>query len=118
MAESYFTLKKLAGSKHKSPKTAFQKMAKLIRSSQEPGRFQFQIVKGGKASFFHIAVEGKQRQLFDTKTDRPTFELITSEETWLQIVNGKLSPLKAFLQNQMRVRGDIEAGQNFLKQFA
>ena len=32
------------------------------------------------------------------KADKPDFEIITTEETWLQIANGVLSPLRAFLQ--------------------
>jgi len=118
MSTSYFTLKKLGGSKFKNPKSSLQKMSKLLRSADEPGRFQFQFLKGEKASVFHIEVEGKSNKLYDEKTDRPTFEIITSEETWLEIAGGKLSPLKAFMQNRMRVRGNVEAGQRFLKQFA
>ena len=118
MSNSYFTLKKLGGSKFKNPKSSLQKMTNLLKSTSEPGRFQFQILKGEKASVFHIEVEGKSSKLYDEKTDRPTFEIITSEETWLEIAGGKLSPLKAFVQNKMRVRGNVEAGQRFLLQFA
>jgi len=118
MENSYFTLKKLGGSKYKNPKSALQKMTRLLKSTDEPGRFQFQIVKGEKVSVFHIAMEGKSGKLYDKKTDHPTFEIITNEETWLSIASGSLSPLKAFLQDKMRVRGNVESGQRFLKQFA
>ena len=118
MSTSFFTLKKLGGSKFKNPRSALQKMTALLRSTDENGRFQFQIIKGQKTSVFHIEVDGKAGKLYDEKTDRPTFEMITNEETWLEIASGKLSPLKAFMLDKIRVRGDVEAGQRFLKQFA
>lgn len=118
MSTSYFTLKKLGGSKYKTPGSSLQKMTALLKSTNENGSFQFQIAKGKKNSVFHIEVKGKTAKLYNEKTDHPTFEMITGEETWLEMVSGKLSPLKAFLLNKIRVRGDVEAGQRFLKQFA
>jgi len=118
MSNNFFTLKKLTGSKQKDLRSTFQKMAEMLKSTDVPGKFQFQIFKGEEAAFFHIDVSKKSVKLNAKKVQKPDFEIITNDETWLEIATGTLSPLRAFLQNKIRVRGDVGIGERFLKQFS
>jgi len=118
MITNFFTLKKLTGSKQKDVESTFQKMVDILKSTDVHGKFQFQILQGEEPAFFLFDATKKSAKLNMKKVAKPDFEIITSKETWLEIASGTLSPIRAFLQNKMRVRGDVEIGERFLKQFS
>ena len=118
MLNNCFTLKGLIDSKRKDTGSTFKKMAEMLKATDVPGKFQFQILKGEEPSFFHIEAGKKSAKLKASRAEKADFEIITSEETWLEIASGSLAPLRAFLQNKMRIRGNVEIGQRFLKQFS
>lgn len=118
MQSNYFTLKKLTGPQQNTAESTFKKMEAALQSGEIAGKFQFQILKGDEPSFFYFDARKTGAKLNLKKADKPDFEIITTEETWLQIANGVLSPLRAFLENKMRVRGKVELGEMFLKQFS
>jgi len=45
----------------------------------------------------------------------PDLEVITTEATWLQIADAELSPVEAFGQGRMRIRGNARMGVQILK---
>ena len=118
MVSNYFTLKGLTDASVSDAHSTFKKMTALLNSPEVKGKFQFQILKGETVTFFHIDAGKNTAKLNARKADVADFEIITSEETWLTIASGTLSPLRAFLENKMRIRGNIEIGERFLQQFS
>jgi putative sterol carrier protein len=42
-------------------------------------------------------------------------EVVTSEATWRRLANGSYSPVQAFLDGALRVRGDVALGKRVLR---
>ena len=57
---------------------------------------------------WHIAMSPARTQVFEGEVERPDLEIEASEELWLDILRGEISPLEAFGQGKVIVRGDIE----------
>jgi Putative sterol carrier protein len=118
MMNSYFTLRSLMGPTEKDLGTTFQRMAELLEGSDEPARVQFRILNGEKQLCWCLELGPKACHVRAKSIDHPDFEMITNAETWWQIAEGSLSPLRAFTQGKMRVRGNIELGKRILKRLA
>ena len=43
------------------------------------------------------------------------FEISVSAETWFQLANGEISPLEAFVQGKMRVRGNVNIARRIIR---
>lgn len=122
---SYVTLRKLTEptEKEREPTdreldATFQRMAELLEGADEEVRVQFQIFSGEKQLLWYLEPVEQVYQVRAERVDHPEFEIITKSETWWQIAQGSLSPLRAFIQGKMRVRGNIELGKRLLKQLA
>jgi putative sterol carrier protein len=93
-------------------------MAESLTGSEEDARIQFRILEGTQELSWHLDLTSKGCQVRAERIFRPDFEIITKAETWKQIALGSLSPLRAFIQGKMRVRGNIELGKRFLQRLA
>jgi putative sterol carrier protein len=115
---TYFTLRRLTGPTERDLGTTFQRMAELLEGSEESARVQFRILSGEKQLCWCLELAQKACQLRAERIDHPDFEIIAKAETWWQIADGSLSPLRAFTQGKMRVRGNIELGERVLMRLA
>ncbi len=115
---SYFTLRKLTTPTERDLGTTFQRMSELFKKTGEQARLQFQILSDEGQKFWSVEITAKGSKVHAGSVDNPDFEIITSPETWWQIAEGALSPLRAFTQGKMRVRGDIELGKRLLQKLA
>jgi putative sterol carrier protein len=115
---SYFRLRSLTGPTERDLGTTFQRMAELLEGSDERARLQFRILNGGRQLGWCLELAPQACQVRAEIIDHPDFEIITKAETWWQIAGGLLSPLRAFTQGKMRVRGNIELGKRLLQQLA
>jgi putative sterol carrier protein len=118
MHNSYFTLRKLRAPIERDLGATFQRMAELLERSEEPARVQFRILDGEKQLYWWLELGSTACRSHAEKDERPDFEIITKAETWWQIAEGLLAPLRAFTQGKMRVRGDIELGKRILQRLA
>ena len=61
-----------------------------------------------KARRWNIGLAPGGAKVAEGDAGEPDLELITSEETWSEIIGGRLSPLDAFTGGRIRVLGDVE----------
>jgi len=118
MQNGYFTLRKLRAPLEKDLEMTFQRMAELLKKSEEKARIQFRITDGEQESYWGLELGPTACRVHTKKAERPDFELITDAETWWQIAEGLLAPLRAFTQGKMRLRGDLELGKRILQRLA
>src|SRR5215470_12584413 len=116
MVDAYFSLHKLTGPTRKSLGETFHRMAELLHehAADESGHLQFRILSGETESVWTLAAVRKRWQVGEEEMEKPDFEIITDPETWWEIADGRLSPLRAFLQGRMRVLGNFELGKRVL----
>ena len=94
---------------------AARKIGDKLAKSSEKGDLQASIYdEEGKTTHYVLKVANGKAQLQTSKIAKPDFEIVTNKETVLQIAKGRLSPLTAFYQGQMRIRGDLELGKRLL----
>lgn len=87
------------------------------------GRFKITCLTGEKSTSWTVSHQAGKASLVAAKERKPapataTCEVLTSEETLRAVLAGELSPLEAFLQNRMRIRGDIDYGRVVLRHLA
>src|SRR5260221_4603107 len=114
----HFKLRNLMEQREEDLGGTFHGMAGLLGKPKEPGLVQFHLLDNGKHLYWCLELDQNESRVRAEQVDHPKFELITQVATWRQIAEGSLSPLEAFLQGEMRVRGDVEFGRRLLKQLA
>jgi SCP-2 sterol transfer family len=119
----FFALRKLTGPSERDVAATFQRMAEVLGRFDEAARLRFQIVSDQpvpeeQPSFWSLEVGPQGSEASAQRIDRPDFEVITTAETWWRIADGTLAPLRAFLQGQMRVRGNVEIGKRILSRLS
>jgi len=116
--DSYVTLRNLTEHREIDLNATFTRMAEFLEKSGEHARVQFRILKDARRLFWCLELDKDACKVNTNKTDQPGLEIVTRAETWWQIAQGSLSPLEAFLQGKMRIRGDVELGKRLMKQLA
>ena len=86
---------------------SFEGMAKLLARGRKAVRIQFTISDGNDVRCWNLALTPKSCKASEGKYKSPQLEILTQADTWLKIATGQLSPLEAFGQGKLRVRGDI-----------
>jgi putative sterol carrier protein len=115
---AYFTFRPLTGHSGKDLGATFKHMGELIKGAEGSGKLQFQIVSDDQPSYWVIDVSNKNAHAKEGKVDKPDFEIITTAETWGLIAAGSLSPLRAFVDRKIRVRGNLSLGKDLLMRIA
>jgi DNA-binding HxlR family transcriptional regulator/putative sterol carrier protein len=69
-------------------------------------------------SAFHFTVDDGAIQLHDGRVQEPAVTVTTDEETWADIVSGKVTASSAAATGALTVAGDPEAAQRLAKIFA
>jgi putative sterol carrier protein len=94
---------------------SFKKMAELLNRGRTTSIVQITLINGGTAQMWCLTLSRSGCEVSNKVTDRPHLELITDNKTWSHLAAGKLSPLKAFGQGKLRVRGDITLAHTIAK---
>jgi len=113
---SYVTLRNFTEPRESELGAVFQRMAEFLGEPEEQARVQFRILSGEEPLYWSLELEKKACEIRAERMDKPDLEIITRAETAWKIASGSLSPLEAFVQGKMRIRGDIELGRRLLKQ--
>lgn len=90
---------------------SFGRLAKLTGPMQRPACIQFKISN----SRWCLTLAPRGTEVSRDTIEHPDLEIITSEDTWLSIANGQLSPLEAFAKGNLRIRGNIELARLFTR---
>ena len=116
--ESFVKLKNLTESHEVGLGNTFEAMAKSLQDSGEKGSIQFRILRDDEHLYWCIELGSKANKVKTIKVEQPTLEIVTRADTWWQIAKSSLSPLDAFLQGKMRIRGDVDLGKRLLRRLA
>jgi putative sterol carrier protein len=98
--------------------TTFRNMASLLEDAGFDVVMEFQIRQGKTFQPFSLRVENGASSAGPGPADDAHITLVTTEETWNEIAAGRLSPLDAFGDGQLRLRGDTGLGSRVLKHLA
>ena len=112
--DAYFTFQKLSSPSNKELGATFERMAEILHGSGATGKLQFQILSGDKTSHWLVDINHKSSSAKAAKNDKADFELITDADTWWELASGKLSPLRAFIEHKIRLRGNLSVGKKLL----
>jgi putative sterol carrier protein len=116
----FATIKDLTrGGKASAAETA-KNLGEQLAAVKAKGTLRLSLLEGGKAAnttSYDVPLGGAKAK--GTKSPvKPTIELITTPETWMEIASGRLAPHDAFFGGRMRVRGKAFTAQHMLKYIA
>ena len=97
----------LLGRDPKDLAAGFKRMADLLGKSRRSALIRFTIGEGKAPRSWCLALTPEKCNVSEEKVERTDLEVLTSKKVWSQVASGKLSPLEAFGQGKLRVRGDI-----------
>jgi putative sterol carrier protein len=70
---------------------------------------------GGGQYALHIA-DGKM-EVKEGVVEKPTVQISVAAKDWVDIMNGKLDPTKAFMTGKLRIAGDLGLMMRFQRMF-
>jgi putative sterol carrier protein len=107
-------------SKRSHLKEAMGKLAKEMQGLPGKGQLRLTCLAGDQWTSWTVSHQQKKATLQSSsrKSGKPTLEVITRLETARAMLAGELSPLSAFLQNRVRIRGDVDYGRLVLRHLA
>lgn len=111
--DSYPRLQKLTEPTRPELATTFNRVAEILAKAPK-GRqlqLQFSILDDDteEPTAWTVAIDKKDDgKAAQGPSEQADVEIITRAETWWEIAEGRLSPLKAFVSGRLRVRGNIE----------
>jgi putative sterol carrier protein len=105
-------------SKSSGPQEAMSALVKAMHGLPGKGRLRITCVAGGQSTSWTVHHQGKKAVLERARSGTPTLEVITNDDTARAILAGALSPLEAFVQNRLRIRGDVQYARVLLRLLA
>ena len=97
---------------------AMSKLAKEMHGLAGKGQLRLTCLVGDRWTSWTVSHQQKKATLQSSRSNssgKPTLEVLTSQETARVILAGELSPLRAFVQNRLRFRGDLDYGRLVLR---
>ena len=94
---------------------SFQQMGQILLEAKERTRIHFRLLDAGKRVAWTLDVGAGKPTVQDKHVGKAKLEIVTRTGTWGDIAQGKLSPLEAFVEGKLRVRGDIAMAKRLLK---
>jgi putative sterol carrier protein len=98
--------------------TVMARVAVATGAAGERGVLQVSLSHNGNGGRHRWAVSLEDHQARAVGADRPDVEMLTSVETFWQLADGSYSPVEAFLNGRLRVRGDKQLGKRVLRHLA
>lgn len=80
------------------------------------GRIQLRSLDGGRVSNFCLEVDRGKSRLLSRPVKYPDVEIIAKKEVLVEIFNGTISPVDAFLGGRMEFGGDLGLAKRILVQ--
>ena len=82
--------------------------AKLLERGKDVGQIELRLVGGRADRSYTVDVVAGSSRVAPGRADEPNLQLVVPESTWVEIANGDLSPVDAYLTGRMEVAGDLE----------
>ena len=86
---------------------SFERIAESLSATRASRTIQFSIAYADDNRTWCVASAPDGCHVTEAVTEQPDLEILTDEDTWVQLVKGRISPIEAFGLGRMRVRGDI-----------
>jgi putative sterol carrier protein len=97
---------------------ALHEVAKALGTSGEKGLVKVRFLSKQGQHHVYFKINPKFCKLQIEEVEEPDLELIALDKTALSILDGSLSPIEAFLQGRLRIRGDAALGKRLLRLLA
>src|SRR5688572_27592698 len=114
-------LRPLIHSKAASPQDAMATLAHALHGLPGKGRLRITSLGGKHSTSWTVSHLNRKASVERAGARKPaaaTCEVLASDETLRAILAGELSPLEAFLQDRLRVRGDVDYARVVLRHLA
>jgi len=114
-------LRPLIHSKAASPQDAMATLARAMHGLPGKGRLRITSLGGKHSTSWtvnHLNRKASVERAGARKSTAATCEVLASDETLRAILAGELSPLEAFVQDRLRIRGDVEYARVVLRHLA
>jgi putative sterol carrier protein len=82
--------------------------ASLLKRGKDVGRLEVRLIGKRGSNSYTFDVLGGECRMRKGSPAESDFEVVVSEETWVEIANGDLSPVDAYLTGRMELSGDLE----------
>jgi putative sterol carrier protein len=82
--------------------------AKLLKRGKDIGRLEVRLIGSQGSHSYTFDILGGDCRVTRGSSEERDLEIVVSEETWVEIANGDLSPVDAYLAGRMEVTGDLE----------
>lgn len=115
---TYARVRRLTNQRDKDIGQTFLSLVELLKKSRITGTLRCTILVDDKSRSWTFELRGRDCRLHRDAATVPDLEIITREATWWEIADGRLSPLDAFTQGQMRILGDTALGSRLLRHVA
>jgi putative sterol carrier protein len=112
--ETYAKFRRLTETTEADLDKTFQRLASFLGRSGKTATVQFTILVGNTPRSWTVRLQRREAKVQDEAEDKPDLEIITRDTTWIEIAEGRLSPLEAFRQGRLRARGDYALVSNML----
>lgn len=93
----------------------FERMAELVGALDRSACVQVTLGDRRDARHWCLMLDAKGTKILEDRTERPDIEILTTGEVWSKIMAGQISPLEAFGQGQLRIRGDIRLARDLTR---
>lgn len=99
-------------------KHAFERGGKLLTDEKVKCRVSFRTRQLGQIEYFSYEVAEKGGIYSEEPLEKPDVEIFVNKDTFLEILQGNLSPIEAIGKRRMRVRGNIKLALKLYKTLA
>lgn len=82
--------------------------AKLLKRGKDVGRLEVRLIGSQGSRSYTFDILGGNCRVAEGSSEERNLEVVVSEETWVEMANGDLSPVDAYLAGRMEVTGDLE----------
>lgn len=83
-------------------------LATALKKERATGSLRIGVLERGRFTSMDIEHGGGKAKVTKSPTGRPTCEILGSSKTLGEIAAGRLSPVDAYLQGKLRIRGDLK----------
>jgi putative sterol carrier protein len=90
---------------------SMQAAAKLLGRGRDVGRLHVSVVGGRRNGQFTFDVLNGNCTVTESAAESPDLEVVVREDALVEIANGTLSPVDAYLSGRMEIAGDLEFGK-------
>lgn len=118
---SYALVRSLTDGQAGDPEATVRRFAETMAGAGESGTVRLSVgdpEEGGQRRAWMVSLDKGGVEDGTDRSRRSDLELVTALETGQRMAEGSYSPVQAFLDGKLRVRGDVSLGRRILRHLA